>query len=177
MVDIQTLLGKMTLAEKAAMLAGKNMWQTMPLERLGIPAMQMTDGPNGVRGMDDNIGASSVCVPCGVALGATWNRDLVGEVGGLLAREARAKGARILLAPTANIHRTPIAGRNFECYAEDPFLSGHIAAAYINGLQAGGVAACMKHFVCNDQEHERFSISAEVDPRPLHEIYLEPFRH
>jgi beta-glucosidase-like glycosyl hydrolase len=90
--------------------------------------------------------------------------------------ETKAKGAHVLLAPTVNIHRTPNAGRNFECFAEDPFLSGTMAAAYINGLQKAGVSACIKHFVANDQEFERFSISSEVAERPLHEMYLEPFR-
>lgn len=173
---IEKLLGEMTLTEKAGMLAGADMWRTVAVDRLGIPSIQVTDGPNGARGADDNIGATSVCVPCGIALGATWDRELVGEVGELLAREARAKGATVLLAPTVNIHRTPIAGRNFECYAEDPFLSGRIASAYVNGLQAAGVAACIKHFVANDQEYQRFSISSEVEERPLHELYLEPFR-
>ena len=152
------------------------MWHTVPLPRLGIPAVQVSDGPNGVRGEDDNIGKTSTCFPVGVAMGATWNPELIRRVGTALAREVKAKKAHVLLAPTVNIQRTPIAGRNFECYAEDPFLSGTIAAAYINGLQQSGVSACIKHFVCNDQEFERFSISAEVAERPLHEIYLEPFR-
>ncbi|NHZ72146.1 MAG: beta-glucosidase [Aquificales bacterium] len=109
-------------------------------------------------------------------MGATWNPELIGQVGAALAEETKAKGAHVLLAPTVNIHRTPNAGRNFECYSEDPFLSGTLASAYINGLQENGVAACIKHFVANDQEFERFSISSEVTERPLHEIYLEPFR-
>ena len=173
---INHLIENMTLAEKASLLAGADMWHTVPVERLGIPAMQVSDGPNGVRGSDDNIGDTSVCFPVGVAMGATWNPDLIEQVGASLAAEVRRKGAHVLLAPTVNIHRTPIAGRNFECFAEDPYLSGIIAAAYINGLQKQGVAACIKHFVANDQEFERFSMSSEVAERPLHEIYLEPFR-
>ena len=173
---IDTLLQQLTLAEKASLLAGGDMWHTVPVPRLGIPALQVSDGPNGVRGADDNLGERSVCFPCGSALGATWNRELVTRVGQALAVQALAKGARVLLAPTVNMPRTPLAGRNFECFAEDPFLSGVIAAAYIDGLQRSGVAACIKHFVANDQETERFSISSEVAPRPLHEIYLEPFR-
>lgn len=173
---IESLLKQLTLEEKASLLAGADMWHTVPVERLGIPAMQLSDGPNGVRGSDDNIGDTSVCFPVGVAMGATWNPELVEKVGMALAAEVRRKGAHVLLAPTVNIHRTPIAGRNFECFAEDPYLSGTMAAAYINGLQKQGVAACIKHFVANDQEYERFSISAEVAERPLHEIYLEPFR-
>ncbi|MEJ2746552.1 MAG: glycoside hydrolase family 3 N-terminal domain-containing protein [Anaerolineae bacterium] len=173
---INELLKQLTLAEKASMLAGADMWHTVPVERLGIPAMQVSDGPNGVRGDDDIIGDTSVCFPVGVAMGATWNPALIERVGAALAAEVRRKGANVLLAPTVNIHRTPIAGRNFECFAEDPYLNGTIASAYINGLQKQGVAACIKHFVANDQEFERFSISAEVAERPLHEIYLEPFR-
>ncbi len=173
---IELLLKQLTLTEKVSLLAGADMWHTGPVERLGIPAMKMSDGPNGVRGADDNLGPTSVCFPVGVALGATWNPDLIKQVGGALAETAKDKGAHILLAPTVNIQRTPIAGRNFECFAEDPYLSGQMAAAYIEGLQSHGVGACIKHFVCNDQEFERFSISAQVEQRPLHEIYLEPFR-
>ncbi|MCB9419670.1 MAG: glycoside hydrolase family 3 C-terminal domain-containing protein [Ardenticatenaceae bacterium] len=174
--SIDDLINELTLEEKAAMLAGADMWRTVPVERLGIPAIQVSDGPNGVRGRDDNLGETSVCFPVGVAMGATWNPALIEQVGAALAAEVRRKGAHVLLAPTVNIHRTPIAGRNFECYAEDPFLNGTMAAAYINGLQKQGVSACIKHFVANDQEYERFSMSSEVAERPLHEIYLEPFR-
>lgn len=173
---IDDLINELTLAEKATLLAGADMWCTQPVERLGIPAIQVSDGPNGARGRDDNLGQTSACFPVGVAMGATWNPALIEQVGATLAAETRSKGAHVLLAPTVNIHRTPIAGRNFECFAEDPFLSGTIASAYINGLQKQGVAACIKHFVANDQEFERFSMSSEVAERPLHEIYLEPFR-
>ena len=170
------LLGQMTLPEKASLLAGADMWHTVAIERLDIPAIQVTDGPNGVRGADDNLGSTSVCFPVGTAMGATWNPELIEAVGAALAAEAREKGAHVLLAPTVNIHRNAIAGRNFECFAEDPYLSGIIAAAYIRGLQNGGVAGCIKHFVANEQEFERFSMSSEVAQRPLQEIYLEPFR-
>lgn len=174
--QIEALISQLTLEEKASLLAGADMWRSVTIERLGIPAIQVTDGPNGARGADDNLGATSVCFPVGMAMGATWNPALIEQVGETLAHEARAKGASVLLAPTVNIHRTPLAGRNFECYAEDPYLSGTIASAYINGLQSQRVSACIKHFVCNDQEYERFSMSSEVTERPLHEIYLEPFR-
>ncbi|MCB8983957.1 MAG: glycoside hydrolase family 3 C-terminal domain-containing protein [Ardenticatenaceae bacterium] len=173
---IDDILQAMTLAEKVSLLAGTDMWRTAPIPRLGIPALKVTDGPNGARGQDGNTGPKSACFPVGAALGATWNPALVEQVGAALAEETKAKGAHVLLAPTVNIHRTPIAGRNFECYAEDPFLSGTMASAYIRGLQSQGVAACIKHFVCNEQEFERFSMSSEVAERPLHEIYLEPFR-
>jgi beta-glucosidase len=176
MTDIQQLISQMTLDEKISMLAGADLWHTVPVKRLGIPAFKVTDGPNGGRGAQGNMGPGSVCTPVGVALGATWNPELVEQIGEVLADEVKAKGAHILLAPTVNLHRSPIAGRNFECYSEDPYLSGEMATAYINGLQKKGVGACIKHFVCNDQEFERMSMSSEVEERPLRELYLEPFR-
>ena len=142
----------------------------------GIPQFKTTDGPNGARGAWGNMASPSVATPVGIALGATWNPEIVEKVGNVLADELEAKDAHILLAPTVNIHRTPIAGRNFECYSEDPFLSGMLASAYIKGIQDKGRGACIKHFVANDQEYERFSMSSEVDERTLREIYLEPFR-
>ncbi|PKO04583.1 MAG: glycosyl hydrolase [Chloroflexi bacterium HGW-Chloroflexi-3] len=174
--NLENLLKQMTVEEKISLLAGADMWHTTPVERLGIPSIRVSDGPNGVRGVTDNYSPTSACFPCGSALGATWNIELVERVGQALAEEVKSKSAHILLAPTVNIHRSPIAGRNFECYSEDPYLSGQMASAYIQGLQKNGVGACIKHFVCNDQEQERQSISSEVQERPLHEIYLEPFR-
>ncbi len=170
------LVKQMTLSEKISMLAGADLWHTVSIKRLGIPSIAVTDGPNGARGALGNMGPSSALFPVGMALGATWNTALIEKVGAALAAEVKAKGAHILLAPTVNIHRTPIAGRNFECYAEDPYLSGKMAGAYIRGMQNNGAGACIKHFVCNDQENERMSISSKVEERPLREIYLEPFR-
>lgn len=176
MSRINDLLSQMTLDEKISMLAGADLWHSVPVPRLSIPQFKTTDGPNGARGAWGSMASPSVATPVGIALGATWNPKLVEEVGNVLADELKAKGSHILLAPTVNIHRTPIAGRNFECYSEDPFLSGMIASAYIKGIQDNGVGACIKHFIANDQEYERFSISSEVDERTLREIYLEPFR-
>jgi beta-glucosidase len=176
MSQIEELVQQMTIEEKISMLAGADLWHSVGVPRLGIPRFRVTDGPNGARGSWGSMGPSSVATPVGIALGATWNPDLVEKVGNVLGDELKAKGAHILLAPTVNIHRTPIAGRNFECYSEDPFLSGTLASAYIKGIQSKGVGACIKHFVANDQEYERFSISSEVDERTLREIYLEPFR-
>ncbi len=173
---IEELIRKMTLDEKISMLAGADLWYSIRLPRLRIPAFKVTDGPNGSRGAQGGMGPSSVCTPVGIALGATWNIKLVEKVGEVLGDEVKQKGAHILLGPTVNIHRSPIAGRNFECYSEDPFLSGELATAIIKGIQSKGVGACIKHFVCNEQEFERNSISSEVDERPLHEIYFEPFR-
>src|SRR6266498_2083686 len=176
MSRIDDLLSQMTIEEKISMLAGADVWHSVAVKRLGIPQFKTTDGPNGARGAWGSMSSPSVATPVGIALGATWNPALVEKVGNVLADELEAKGAHILLAPTVNIHRTPIAGRNFECFAEDLFLSGMIASAYVKGIQEKGAGACIKHFVANDQEFERTSISSEVDERTLREIYLEPFR-
>ncbi|WP_322490463.1 glycoside hydrolase family 3 C-terminal domain-containing protein [Chloroflexus sp.] len=172
---IETLLTQLTLDEKIALVAGADAWHTVAIPRLGIPAIKVTDGPNGARGVSRNGTHTSACFPIGVAMGATWNPELVRQIGEALAEETKDKGAHILLAPTVNIHRSPLAGRNFECFSEDPYLTGVMASAYITGLQSRGVGACIKHFVCNDSEFERFSISSDVGERPLREIYLRPF--
>ncbi len=176
MTDIDKLVAELTLDEKAALTAGVDMWSTASVPRLGIPSVQLTDGPNGARGNQPGpAGPTATCVPCGSALGATWDPDLVERVGALVGREARAMGARVLLAPTVNIHRSPLAGRNFECYSEDPLLAGRVAAGYVRGAQSHGVATTVKHFVGNDAEFERYTISSEIDERALREIYLRPF--
>ena len=164
----------LTLEEKAALTGGADVWHTVAVERAAVPSLRMTDGPSGARG-DRYTGGISTCVPCGSALASTWNRELVGRIGRLLGDEARAKGAQLLLAPTVNIHRHPLAGRNFECFSEDPYLTTELAVAYVEGVQSRGVGCAVKHFVANDQEHERMEVSAEVDERTLREIYLPPF--
>ena len=174
--EIGRLIGAMTLDEKASLTAGAGMWYLPPVERLGIPALKVSDGPSGVRG-DSLIGRRSLSVPCGMAIGSTWNPDLVRELGDVLAAEARTKGVHVLLGPTVCIVRTPLAGRTFESFSEDPLLTARTAVAYVEGVQAGGVACCIKHFACNDQEHERMTISAEVEERPLREIHLVAFEH
>ncbi len=174
--QIEKLISQMTLEEKISLLAGADMWHTVPVERLGIPVMKVTDGPMGARGANDPAGPTSACFPCGTALASTWNVELVECVGQALGEETRSKGAHMLLAPTVNIHRSPLAGRNFECYSEDPYLTSRLAVAYIRGLQREGVGACIKHFVCNDSEFERQSISSVVGERALREIYLRPFQ-
>ena len=174
---VEHLVASLTLDEKASLTAGADLWSTVAIERLGIPKLWMTDGPNGARGpsLPGEGSAVSTCVPCGTALAATWNPALVEEVGALLGEEARRKGCRILLAPTVNMHRSPLAGRNFECYSEDPLLAGKVAAAYIRGVQSRGVAATVKHFAGNEAESERMTVSSEIDERTLREIYLLPF--
>ena len=176
MPRIDDLLSQLTLDEKISMLAASDLWYSTSVPRLNIPFFQVADGPNGVRGVWSKMSPTSAATPVGIALGATWNPKLVEKIGNVLADEVKAKNGNILLAPTVNIHRTPIAGRNFECFSEDPYLSGMIASAYIKGLQDKGVGACIKHFVANDQEFERNTMSSEVDERTLREIYLEPFR-
>src|SRR4051812_49065531 len=171
---IEKLVAELTIDEKAALAAGVDLWHGPGVERLGVPALKVTDGPSGARG-EQWSGRPSVNFPCGTALGATWNPDLVHEVGKRLGVEARRKQAHALLAPTVNIHRHPLAGRNFECYSEDPFLSARMAVAYITGVQSQGVGCTVKHFVANDSEFEHMSISSEVDDRTLREIYLLPF--
>ncbi len=173
-INIDELVDSLTLAEQVSLLAGRNIWETEPIERVGIPSMRVSDGPVGARGTDFN-GPASVNTPCGTSLAATFDPALVLEVGHLLGKETRAKGARVLLAPTVNLHRTPIGGRNFECMSEDPYLTAETAVAYVNGLQAEGVAACIKHYVGNDTEFERNTIDSRVDEKTLREMYLVPF--
>jgi beta-glucosidase len=173
---IEDLLGQMTLQEKVSLLAGSDMWHTVAIERLGIPALKMSDGPNGARGGGSLVGGTkAACFPAGISLASTWNTDLVQRVGQALGQEARSKGAHVLLAPTVNIHRSPLNGRNFENYSEDPYLSARMAVAYINGVQSEGVGTSVKHYICNDSEFERNTINSEVDERTLREIYLPPF--
>ncbi len=173
---VQSLLDALTLEEKASLLAGASIWHTVPVERLGIPAIKVTDGPNGARG--DSLfgsGKGAACLPSGIALASTWNPALVEEVGQVLGEEALSKGARVLLAPTVNIHRSPLNGRNFECYSEDPYLAARMAVAYIKGVQSRQVGTSVKHFAGNNSEFERNTISSEIGERALREIYLSAF--
>lgn len=173
---IDTLLDKMTLEEQVALLAGADFWTTVPIERLGIPRLKVTDGPNGARGGGSLVGGvKSACFPAAISLGATWDPALAEAMGVALAEEAKSKAARVLLAPTVNIHRSGLNGRNFECYSEDPTLTAEMGVAYVRGVQSQGVAATMKHFVANESEIERTTISSDVDERALREIYLAPF--
>jgi len=174
---VEDLLSQMAVQEKVALLAGTNGWYTVSVERLGIPSLKMTDGPNGARGAGGfTSGVKAACFPAEISLASTWNIDLLERVGQALAREAKMKGAQVLLAPTVNIQRSPLGGRNFECFSEDPYLTARLAVAYITGLQLEGVGASIKHFACNEEEFERYSLSSEVCERPLREIYLQPFQ-
>jgi beta-glucosidase len=173
-MDIDARLASLSLEEKVSLLAGIDLWHVPAAASAGVGSIRMSDGPNGVRGISWS-GPRSACIPCGAALGATWDPDVVGEVAGVLGKEAAARGVQVHLAPTVNLHRTPIGGRNFECFAEDPVLTANLAVAYVRGVQAHRVASCIKHFIANDTEFERNTISSEVDERTLREAYLIPF--
>ena len=173
---VEQLLDQMTLAEQVSLLGGRNMWNTVPNDRIGLEKMRVSDGPGGVRGSKFD-GPASMNVPCGTAIAASWDTALVREIGELLGREVVAKGARVHLAPTINLHRTPVGGRNFECMSEDPYLTAITAREYVLGVQSQGVASCIKHFVGNDTEFERMTIDSQIDERTLREMYLLPFEH
>ncbi|MGV8856021.1 MAG: beta-glucosidase H [Devosia sp.] len=173
---IARLADQLTLEEQVSLLSGEDFWSVPAIPRLGIGKLRVTDGPNGARGGGSLIGGvKSACFPAGIALGATWNVALLEQIGAALAEEVKSKGAHMLLAPTVNIHRSVTNGRNFECYSEDPILSAELASAYITGLQRQGIAATIKHFVGNESEIERTTISSDIDERALREIYLIPF--
>ncbi|WP_019420579.1 beta-glucosidase family protein [Paenibacillus sp. OSY-SE] len=178
----EDLLKAMTLEEKAALCAGLNMWMTKGVDRLGVPPIHMYDGTNGIRktNSDEELGITgenmpATCYPTGSAIGSSWNTDLLHEVGVALGAEGRQMGVQLLLGPGINMKRTPLGGRNFEYYSEDPCLSGELGAAFVNGLQSQGVGASVKHYACNNQEYEKMITSSEVDERTLREIYLNAF--
>lgn len=172
--SVRDVLDALSPEQKVALLAGVDTWHSAAFDDPVVPAIRMSDGPAGVRGTSWT-GPASASFPCGSALGATWDPALIEEVGRAIGREAHSKSAHVVLAPTVNLHRTPIGGRNFECYSEDPVLTAAIAVAYITGVQSERVAACIKHFAGNDTEFERMSISSEIDERTLREMYLVPF--
>lgn len=180
MADIEALIKQMTLEEKAALCSGASKWTTTPVERLGIPEMVVSDGPHGVRRVQDvhALGAESLpatCFPTASAVASTWDVDLVREMGQALAEEAIALNVDVLLGPGNNMKRTPLCGRNFEYFSEDPFLSGEMAVGLIDGIQSRGVGTSLKHYAANNQEYQRFVMSSEVDERTLREIYLPAF--
>lgn len=167
-------LTQLTTDEKIALLAGADTWRFSGIERLGIPALVTSDGPSGVRG-HSFISGRSVSFPCATSLAATWDLDLIRDVGRALGAQARQMGVDILLAPTVNLHRHPFGGRNFECFSEDPLLTALAATAYVTGVESTGVACCVKHLVGNDTEFERYTIDSVIDDAVLRELYLVPF--
>src|SRR5690242_18699026 len=166
---------RLDLEQKVRLLTGADFWTLWPEPAVGLRALVLSDGPAGVRGQTWDERDRSANVPSPTALAATWDEALIERLGGLLAAEARRKGVDVLLAPTVNLHRTPYGGRHFECFSEDPLLTARIGVAYVRGVQAGGVAATVKHFVGNDSETERMSVDVRIDERTLRELYLAPF--
>ncbi|MCP4761369.1 MAG: glycosyl hydrolase [archaeon] len=183
-MNIEHLLKELTIEEKVSLLSGGSAWYTQPIERLGIPKILMTDGPTGLRLSRDQEAISedtlgnivpSTSYPCSSAMAATFNEELINEVGVEIAKQFQEYNVSLLLAPGVNGKRSPLCGRNFEYMSEDPFLSGKMASAYVNGVQSQGVGATLKHFVANNQEIKRFTVNAKMDERTLREIYLLPF--
>ncbi|MFJ6459705.1 beta-glucosidase [Streptomyces sp. NPDC091387] len=171
----ETALAALGLDDKARLLAGQDMWSLPALPAVGLRSLVMSDGPIGVRGVSWSADDPSVALPSPTALAATWDPALARRAGHLLAQEARRKGVHVLLAPTVNLHRSPLGGRHFEAYSEDPYLTGEIGTGYVRGVQEGGVGTTVKHFVANDAETDRFTVDNIVGPRALRELYLAPF--
>ncbi|WP_098743147.1 glycoside hydrolase family 3 C-terminal domain-containing protein [Paenibacillus sp. EZ-K15] len=180
--DIQALIAEMTLEEKAGMCSGLDFWLLKGVERLGVPSIMVTDGPHGLRkqqGDTDHLGVfksvSAVCFPSAASMASSWDRELIGKVGVALGEECQAENVAVLLGPGANIKRSPLCGRNFEYFSEDPYLSSEMATSHIQGVQSQGVGTSLKHFAVNNQEHRRMGVNAVVDERTLREIYLASF--
>ena len=180
--DIKKLIAEMTLEEKAGLCSGLDFWTTKGIERLGIPSIMLTDGPHGLRkqvGETDHLGLNesvpATCFPSGSGLACSWDRELLEKVGVALGEECQAENVGVVLGPAANIKRSPLCGRNFEYFSEDPYLSTEMAASHINGVQSQGVGTALKHFAANNQEHRRLTSDSIIDERTLREIYLASF--
>lgn len=183
-MDAKTILKEMTLEEKAAFCSGKDFWHTKAIERLGVPGVMMCDGPHGLRkqlGEGDHLGINksieTVCYPSASALASSFDRQVMRKLGEALGEECQAEAVSMLLGPGLNIKRSPLCGRNFEYFSEDPYLAGELGSAYVESLQKKGIAACVKHFACNNQETKRMTGDSVVDERTLHEIYLAAFEN
>jgi beta-glucosidase len=172
---VQAALERLDLETKVAILSGQDTWSLPAVPQVGLAPVVMSDGPVGVRGVQWSAGDPSIALPSPTALAAAWDPDLARQAGRLLGQEARRKGVHVLLAPTVNLHRSPLGGRHFEAYSEDPLLTGEIGTGYVTGVQEQGVATTVKHYVANDYETERFTASTEVSERALRELYLAPF--
>ncbi|WP_443056101.1 beta-glucosidase H [Streptomyces sp. IBSBF 3136] len=172
---VEAALGRLGLDAKTRLLAGQDMWTLPALPEIGLRSLVMSDGPIGVRGVRWTADDPSVALPSPTALAAAWDPELARRAGVLLAQEARRKGVHVLLAPTVNLHRSPLGGRHFEAYSEDPHLTGEIGSGYVTGVQSGGVGTTVKHFVANDAETDRFTVDNLVSERALRELYLAPF--
>ena len=180
--DLKALISQMTLEEKAGMCSGADFWHTKGVERLGIPQIMLSDGPHGLRKQDDkadhlgiNDSIEAVCFPAGCATAASFNRELVKMLGETLGNECQAENVGVILGPAMNIKRSPLCGRNFEYYSEDPYVSSEIGSALVEGIQSKNIGTSPKHFAANNQEHHRMSSSSDLDERTFHEIYLASF--
>lgn len=173
---VDEALSKLDLETRVKLLAGQDMWSLPAVPEIGLASLVMSDGPIGVRGTAWTIGDPSIALPSPTALAAAWDPELARRAGNLIGQEARRKGVHVLLAPTINLHRTPLGGRHFECYSEDPLLSGLVAAGFITGVQEQGVAATAKHFVANDSETDRMTVDVCVSDETLRRLYLLPFQ-
>ncbi|MFN2137578.1 MAG: beta-glucosidase [Candidatus Promineifilaceae bacterium] len=179
-MDIQSVIEQMTLEEKAALCTGASAWSTTPIERLGVPEMIVSDGPHGVRRVPDVHAVAqrslpATCFPTASCLASTWDVDLIHQLGDALAEECIALNVDVILGPGVNMKRSPLCGRNFEYFSEDPYLAGEMAVSFVKGVQGKRVGTSLKHYAANNQEFQRFSISAEIDERALREIYLPAF--
>ncbi|MEU6434920.1 glycoside hydrolase family 3 C-terminal domain-containing protein [Streptomyces albidoflavus] len=172
---VEAAFAALDLDAKSRLLAGQDMWSLPALPEAGVGSLVMSDGPVGVRGVRWTAADPSVALPSPTALAASWDPELARRAGVLLAQEARRKGVHVLLAPTVNLHRSPLGGRHFETYSEDPYLTGAIGTGYVQGVQSGGVGTTVKHFAGNDAETERFTVDNRIDARTLREVYLAPF--
>src|SRR3954468_5000873 len=182
MLDVDRLLAELTVPEKAALTSGASFWYTTAVDRLGIPKIMVADGPHGLRpqpGEGDHVGIGgsvpATCFPTASALASSWDRELLAAVGGALAQEALDQEVSVILGPGVNMKRSPLCGRNFEYFAEDPHLAGELALSMVQAIQSGGVGTSLKHYAANNQEDDRLRVSAEVDERTLREIYLSAF--
>ena len=173
--DLDGLVATLTLEEKVSLLTGASAWATVALPSIGLRSMVLSDGPSGVRGDTWDERDPSLCLPSATALSSSWDVDLARRYGAVAAAEARRKGVAVILGPTVNLHRSPLGGRHFEAFSEDPVLTADLAAAYVSGVQEGGVAATLKHYVANDFETDRYHADVRVDDRTLRELYLLAF--
>ena len=181
-MDVKSLVAQMTLEEKCSLLSGMDFWHTQAIDRLNVPACMVSDGPHGLRkqeegtdhlGMNESIKA--VCMPAACATSASFDRALIGKMGEAIGNSCQHEKLSVVLGPAVNIKRSPLCGRNFEYFSEDPYLAGEISAAFINGVQSKNVGTSIKHFAANNQEHRRMSSSSNVDERTLREIYFPAF--
>ncbi|MDW8319658.1 MAG: glycoside hydrolase family 3 N-terminal domain-containing protein, partial [Anaerolineae bacterium] len=180
MTDIPSILAQMTLEEKATLWVGASAWSTAPIARLGIPEIIVSDGPHGIRRVPDVHAMAlqslpATCFPTASCSACTWDVELLRRMGEAMGEEAIALQVDVVLGPGVNMKRSPLGGRNFEYFSEDPYLAGELAASLIKGIQSKGVGTSLKHYAANNQEYQRFTISAEVDERTLREIYLPAF--